>query len=54
MGPRAINNYICVHSLLKEKAHLTNSYSNMNSWYKMVLGKYVTIAKSTFAQDTIF
>lgn len=37
MYPLVINDYICVRSLLKEKAHLTNSYSDINSWYKMVL-----------------
>lgn len=48
MCPAVINNYVCVHSHLKEKTHLINSYSNIKTWYPMVLNKYVTIAKSTF------
>lgn len=40
-------------TLLKEKAHLTSSYSNIKTWYKKVIKKYVTIAKSAFAGDAL-
>lgn len=42
-----------VSYLLKEKAHLTNSYSNINRGYTMVRDKYVAIANSTCVGDTI-
>lgn len=52
MWPVVINDYICGHSLFKEKAILPTAVIT-NSWYKVVLDKYVTMANSTFAGDAI-